>query len=104
MALTPDNVLSAITFFCQPALPVEVKGKLDLDIGAWLKDDCLGGRLGTSKLTAWVRWGDSSAVGERDTEIRLVVAKEEGEGRTGCLELVNASDYFRMDKHQGPTV
>ena len=43
-------------------------------------------------------------MGERDTEIRLVVAKEEGEGWTGCLELVNASDYFRMDKQQGPTV
>ena len=44
--------LSAIAFFCQPTLPVEVKGELDLDIGAWLKDDCLGGQLGTSKLTA----------------------------------------------------
>ena len=103
MALTPDNVLSVIAFFCQPALPVEVKGKLDLDIGAWLKDDYLGGQLGTTKLTAWVRCRDSSGAGEGDIEIRLVFVKE-GEGWTGCLGLVNANDYFRMDKQQGPTV
>ena len=30
----------------------------------------------------------------RETEIRLVIAKEEGEEWTGCLGLVNANYYI----------